>query len=259
MISNIEINKVVDFEVDWTDSSLHPQDMNNVTFELYHYVPSSPAEILAPIQEPYIITETISDTLGVSALNISGTGTLLTTTIITLELNIIVDQLESLGCPPNDFVVPGTNSKVSIFGGYKVFALSSSELAALINLQASGYFAEDKGGFLVLKTETSGSLTQIALDSGTLNPIIGGIQGNIYFGTDLSVVHDITATPMAHVSLGKYVYPGLKFAEPTYSVDKRYYITYKAIDPSTMLEEDKEEDFIILKSNKTTLTYSFTG
>lgn len=258
MISNVEINKSVDFEVIWADSFGQAQDMNNVTFELYHYLPPSSAELVSVNKEPYIISEAVSDTLGVTTLNTSGTGSILTTSFITLELNIIVDQLEALGCPPNDFVVPNTNNKVSIVGGRKVFALSSCELAALINLQASGYFAECRSGFLVLKTNTVGSQTQIILDYGTLNPILGLSEGTTTQGTDLFVAQDIAPSPMDRVSAGKYVYSNLKFSDTLFSPDKRYYVNYKAIDPNTFIEQNKEEDFILVKPYKYQLNFSFT-
>lgn len=259
MISNVEINKSVDFEVNWEDNSSQPMDMNDVTFELYHYNPAISAEIISTTQEPFIVAELISDTLGISALNVSGTGVILTTTLITLELNIIVDQLEDLCCPPNEFVVPGTNNKVSIIGGRKVFALSACELASLINLQASGYYAEDREGFLVLKTVTTGSQTQITLDYGTLNPIIGLSEGTTATGLDIDVITDISPTPMAHISTGKYVYSNLILSEHHYLPDKRYYVAYKATNPSTLIEYIKEEDFILVKSNKPKFSYSFVG
>lgn len=258
MISTVEINKSVDFEVNWEDVSSQPLDMDDVTFELYHYNPSSSAEIISTAKEPFIIAEMTSDSLGVSTLNISGTGTIAITSTITLELNIIVDQLEGLGCPPNDFVVPNTNNKVSIIGGQKVFALSACELASLINLQASGYYAESREGFLVLKTATSGALTQITLDFGTINPTLGLSEGTSAVGSDLAVVSDIAPTLMTRISTGKYVYPNVLLSDTAFSPDKRYYVNYKAVHPISLLAYTQEEDFIIIKSNMPKYTFSFT-
>lgn len=258
MISTVELNKSVDFEVNWLDSVQQAQDMDDVTFELYHYNPSSSAKLTSTTKEPFIVTEMVSDTLGITTINTSGTGTISIASNITLELNIIVDQLEDLGCLPNEFVVPGTNNKVSIVGGQKVFALSSAELAALINLQASGYFAEDINGFLVLNTITSGSLTQITLDYGTLNPVLGLSEGTNSNGENLSVVQDIAPTAMSHVSTGKYVFADVLLSDSSYAPNKRYYVTYRATHPFTLLEYTQEEDFIIVKPSTPKYTYSFT-
>lgn len=248
MISTLEINKSSDFEVNWGE------DMLNVTFELYHYVSPGTAKISSDIKEPYIVSEGLTDTIEITAISPAG----VITTLKTLELNIVVDQLEGLGCPPNNFVVPNTNSKVSIVGGRKVFALSADELAALINLQASGYFAENKEGFLVLNSETSGEESSLIIGNGKINSVLNLPLGSAATGTNLIVSQDVPPTGMLRVSTGKYVYPGLKFSENLFSADERYFVSYKATDPVTSNEKTKEEDFILIKPNKTKMTISFT-
>lgn len=258
MISNVEINKSVDFEVTWEDSSSQLMDMSNVTFELYHYSQSSSAELLSANKEPYIISELLTDRLEVLSINVFGASSTSTLGFVELDLNIIVDQLPGLECPPNEFVVPNTNSKISIIGGRKVFALSAAELAALINLSADGFFAEDRNGYLVLKTETTGANTQITMNVCTISNVLGIDPSTTSQGSDTHIVFDVPSTTMEYISLGKYTFLGLSLSEPHFQVDKRYYVAYRATNPNTLLSYTKEEDFTLVKPKNSKLSYSFT-
>jgi len=228
--------------------------MSNPTFQLYHYESPKPAELISSNKEPYIVTEQSSDIIEVTTLDQEGT----IHTRFALELNLVVEQLEYFGCPSNDFIVPNTTEKVSIVNGRKVFALSACELATLINLQASGYIAENREGFLVLKTVSTGAVTQITLNSGTIDPVLGLSSGSTDTGANLEMIIDVSPSPMNKISTGKYLYPNLILSDSLYSSDKRYYVNYKAVDPDTSLEKIKEEDFIIIKQVKPKLNYSFT-
>jgi len=259
VISNIEINKSIDLEAVWLDANLQPLNVTETTFEIYHYDPKLPAEIKATLHEPYIITQTISDTLGITSVNDYGvSGMVSITSAITLELDLTVDQLAGLGCPPNDYVIPGTNSKVSIVSGNTMYALSAWELAALINLQASGYYAvSDDNGFLVLKTDTLGHYTNITIDYGTLNPIIGLPEGVSATGKEVALIFNQQPTEMVQMAIGKFVYPDLYLSSTTYESFKRYYIVYRTTDPNIGLEITKEEDFVLVESIKPKLNFSF--
>ena len=252
------INTYKDFEIMWIDRSTGLlKDMNNVTFEIYHYQGDKPPQIIVPNKEPYIITENFTDTVDIGSVDPSR-GVLIDVDV-SLDLNIIASNLSSLGCPPNDYVVCGTNQKVAIINGYKVASLSACELASLINLGgASGYTASCKDGFLVLTGDYSGSTAYLQIGSGSFNSVVGLHLGDQYFGTSTMLVYDITPQPMIRVSLGRYVYTNVLLSIPPYSLEERYFAVYRGTDPVTLIPEIYQENFVMVNEEKELdFSYSF--
>jgi hypothetical protein len=252
------INSLKDFEIIWIDFNTHqPKDMNNVTFEMYHYEESRPGRIVVPVKEPYIITEDVSDLLNIASFNPSASS--IVDVEVKLDLNIIVTQLAGLGCPSNDFVVCGTNSKVAIVNGQKKASLSACELATLINVcGASGYTASTQDGFLVLSGDSIGSAAYLEVGTGTINPILGIIAGDTYPGSDTQLVFDIPVTPMTRVSAGRYVYTNVNLSSPPFSLEERYFVIYRSVEPITLQPEISEEDFVLISNGRDDFNYSFT-
>jgi len=244
-----------DFEIIWVDRfTQKPRDLENVTFELYHYDEESAAELMVPQQEPYIITEDFTDTVNIGVFD--GSGWI--DKHFTLQLDIVATQLESMGCPPNDYTVPCTGSKISMQDGQKVYALSACELATLINLDASGYTAYAQSGFLVLKSETIGATTFIEVGNGTFNVPMGLTIGTRAYGTDTQLIQDINPIPMLHVDTGRYVYAGVDIVPPIFTIGERYYVLYKGYDPSDGSDEVSSEDFMVVDYiTRPGLIYSF--
>ncbi len=239
-----------DFEIIWVDRfTQQMRDLLDVTIEIYHYEEATAGAIKAIRPEPYLITETINDTVNVaSCYEISGTGFVIDKHF-TLQLDIAANQLAALDCAPNDFLVLGTSSKISIINGYKVYALSACELASLINLDASGYTACAEGGFVVLKSNFTGSTSYIEIGNGTFDCPTGFPIGTRGYGTDLKIVHDLLPTPMTWMSTGRYAYPAVHIVEP-YRVGERYYVLYYGFDPSDSTPEHAEEDFMVVDYNR---------
>lgn len=253
-VSDLNIYK--DFEIMWVDKSNHqPKDMDDVTLEIYHYQGPDPAQATVPLKEPYIFTETVNDIVNIGSICVSEAIDI--ETHITLDLNIINDQLEGLECPPNDFIVPGTTDKVAIVNGYKKYAVSSCELAALINIGASGYVASDEEGFLVLTSEFSGSGCLLQVGNGSFNCVVGLVEGDKYWGTDCEKNIIIGPKSMKRVDTGTYVCCKVPIKVPLFVEGERYYVMYRAIDPISSIEEISQEDFTIIKSNGSSITFSF--
>jgi len=231
--------------------------MNNVTVEVYHYLDAQAPKIVVPIQEPYKITEGINDTLNIASIN-SASGYIVDEHVI-LDLNVINDNLEGLGCPPNDYVVCGTATKVAIVDGRKVYSLSACELAGLINLDASGYSASVENGYLVLTGEHTGSGWKLQVGNGTINSTLGIFEGDEYSGSDLGLFFDLPISPMTWISVGRYMYPNLALLDPPFKVGERYYVMFRGIEPITLRPEIAQEDFTVVeKEGKPGLTFSFT-
>lgn len=258
MATLAEIDSFKDFEVIWVDSiSQQLKDMDNVTLEIYHYVEEKPASITSSNKEPYLITEGISDTLSISASSlISG---YITSSFI-LQGQIVCNDLASLGCPPNDYVVPNTINKVSLVNGRKVYALSACELASLINLDASGYFASAVDGYVILSSLFSGEENTITIGSGTLNSILGIVSGESASGMNLSTVFTLMPTPMQRISIGVYAYPNVSISAPEYKIGERYYALIKGLEPISGNLALYQEDFTVISkisSKNSGLTFSF--
>ena len=254
-VSDLNIYK--DFEVIWVDKSTgQPKDMDNVTLEIYNYEEAQSPKIVSSIQEPYIITDSFNSTITVTVVNPS--DSVFITTEIPLQLNIIATQLEQLECPPNQYVVPGATTKIAIVNGMTKYALSACELAALINLDASGFVTSDKDGFLVLTSDYSGSDSFIQLENGTLNCIIGVGAELPEYGTDLQKNTVFGPEDMIRMSEGTYVMAAVPIFDPPFKVGERYYSFYRSNDPITSNPEISQEDFTILKEkNSSNLTFSF--
>jgi len=230
--------------------------MNNVTVEVYHYLDAQAPKIVVPISQPYKITEGINDTVNIASIN-SASGYIVDKHI-TLDLNVINDNLEGLGCPPNDYVVCGTATKVAIVDGRKVYSLSACELAGLINLDASGYTASVENGFLVITGEHSGAGWTLQIGNGTINSTLGIFEGDEFYGNNLELVFDLEVSPMNWISTGRYMYPSLNISDPPYKVGERYYVMFRGIEPITLRPEISQEDFTIVgKAGSPGLTYSF--
>lgn len=246
-----------DLEIIWVDLyTRQPKDMNNVTVEVYHYLDAQAPKIVVPISQPYKITEGINDTVNIASINSS--QSYLVDEHITLDLNVISNNLEGLGCPPNDYVVCGTNTKVAIVDGRKVYSLSACELAGLINLDATGYTASVEDGFLVLTGENKGSGWGLQVGNGTINSTLGIMEGDEYTGNDLDLVYDLTASPMHWISTGRYMYPSLEVSSPDFQVGERYYVMFRSVEPVTLRPEIAQEDFtVVAKSGGSGLSYSF--
>ena len=246
-----------DLEIIWVDLvSRLPKDMNNVTVEVYHYLDAQAPKIVSPISQPYKITEGINDTINIASIN-SASGYIVDKHI-TLDLNVINNNLSGLGCPQNDYVVCGTSTKVAIVDGRKVYSLSACELAGLINLDASGYSASDVNGFLVLTGSFSGSGWTLQVGNGTINSTLGIFEGDEYYGNNLSLVFDLPFTTMNWISTGRYMYPSLNLSDPPFKVGERYYIMFRGVEPITLRPEISQEDFtVVAKSGSSGLTFSF--
>jgi len=254
-----EVGTFKDFEVIWIDRfTRQPKDMDNVTFEMYHYEASSAGEITSTIQEPYMVTEGLNDTLNI--MSVCPASGYFVDSYITLQLNLICDNLDALGCPPNNFTVCGTTEKVSIVNGNKVYALSACELATIINLDASGFTAVVEEGFIVIKSDLTGSDCYIEVGTGTLNGVIGLTAGDTAYGNDTMLEFDITAQPAIRISTGRYIYPNVGLSQPPFTVGERYYAMFRGTEPVTLVEEFYQEDFNLVCSicnNGNNLTYSF--
>ena len=243
---SVQVGTVRDFEIIWIDR--HTQifrDLNNVTVEFYHYECAKYAEIKTTRHEPYIITEDCNDTINVGVIWASG----IADKHFQLQLDIIDTQLESLGCPPNDFTVPGTNTKVAIIYGKKYYALSACELASIINLDAEGYTAYASGGYVVIRSNYIGSTSYIEIGNGTINCVLCVSIGTRAYGSDVAMIYDIPATPMIHYSLGRYVYPCINISYPPFQVGERYYVMFKGLDPLDGSPENSQEDFTVVDYN----------
>jgi len=251
------IGTLRDLEIIWVDLfTRQPKDMNNVTVEVYHYLDAEAPKIIAPISEPYKITEGLNDTLNIASVN-SASGYIIDEHV-TLDLNVINDNLEGLGCPPNDYVVCGTATKVAIMDGRKVYSLSACELAGLINLDASGYSASVENGYLVLTGNYTGTGWTLQVGNGTINSTLGIFEGDEYYGNDLELTFDLPTSPMNWISTGRYMYPSLDISDPPFKVGERYYVMFRGIEPVTLRPEISQEDFTVVeKQAKPGLTYSF--
>ena len=256
------INTRKDFEILWVDINTHQlRDLNNVTFEVYHYQCARPGVLVAPAKEPYVITEGLTDIFDIGSFY---NATDFIDRDVTIDFSIIANDLGSLGCPPNNYVVCSTNSKMAIVNGYKKASLSACELAALINIgsnneSATGYTATAKDGFLILKGIFVGSTTRIQVGSGNMNPILGLHTGDLDNGDDVKLVQDIYPSPMIRISTGRYVCPGVLLSVPPYRLEEKYYVVYKGFDPVTLRPELSEEDFILISGKNNDLIYSFGG
>lgn len=246
-----------DLEIIWIDMiTRQPKDMNNVTVEVYHYLDAQAPKIKVPIQEPYKITEGINDTVNIASIN-SASG-YIADKHITLDLNVINSDLGGLGCPPNDYVVCGTSSKVAIVDGRKVFSLSACELAGLINLDASGYSATVEDGYLVLTGNFAGNGWALQVGNGTINSTLGIFIGDEVYGNSLQLVYDLASSPMTWVSTGIYMYPSVNIVDPPFKVGERYYVMFRAVEPVTLRPEIAQEDFTVVeKQGSLGLTYTF--
>lgn len=251
-----ELDTLKDFEVVWIDqNSQSPKNMESSFIEIHHYQNEKKPEIISQIKEPYIFTETVNDQVNIGSIDTS--SDIYIDVHFELELNLINSNLEDLECPPNNFIVPGTNQKVAIVNGFKKYALSACELAALINLNASGYVASDKDGFIVLTGDFSGSDASLQVGDATWNQVIGLVEGNIYNGLDAQKVIDLEETEMNHVAIGTYVFLGLEIKLPNYIEGERYFVKYTAKDLISEVFEYKTESFTVLKKQKSNLVYSF--
>jgi len=252
------IDTLRDLEIIWVDLvSRQPKDMDSVTVEVYHYLDAQTPKIETSIQEPYQITEGINDTINIALIN-SDLGYILDKHVI-LDLNVINNNLEGLGCPPNDYVVCGTATKVAIVNGRKVFSLSACELAGLVNLDASGYTASVEDGYVVLTGEQKGSAWALQIGNGTINSTLGIFEGDEYYGNDLEQVFDLNAKAMHWISTGRYLYPSLNIINPPFKVGERYYVLFRGKEPVTQRPEIAQEDFtVVAKEEKPGLSISFT-
>jgi len=251
------IGTLRDLEIIWVDVvSRLPKDMNNVTVEVYHYLDAQAPKIVAPISQSYTITEGINDTVNIASIN-SASGYIVDK-YITLDLNVINDNLGGLGCPPNNYVVCGTATKVAIVDGRKVYSLSACELAGLINLDASGYTASVENGFLVITGDYTGTGWTLQVGNGTINSTLGIMEGDEYYGNNLELVFDLDVSPMNWISTGRYMFPSLNISDPPFKVGERYYVMFRGIEPITLRPEISQEDFtVVAKSGSPGLTYSF--
>lgn len=245
-----------DFEVLWINEDTgYPKDMSGVTLEIYHYESSKKASITSVFKEPYIFTETINDQVNIGSVLPS--ENVYIDVHFELELNLINTNLEDLECPPNNFVVPGTNQKVAIVNGYKKYALSACELAALVNINASGYTACAENGFITLKSDYDGSESYLQVGDATWNQTLGLVEGSQFFGQDLIKVYDLEPTPMFRVNVGNYVYTNFEISSPPFEKNKRYFVLYRGVDLVSDISEFRQENFIIYdKSKKTGISYS---
>lgn len=245
-----------DFEVLWINEDTgSPKDMSGVTIEIYHYESSKKAKIISSFKEPYIFTETVNDQVNIGSILPS--EDIYIDAHFQLELNLINSNLEDLECPPNNFVVPGTNQKVAIVNGYKKYALSACELAALVNISATGYIACSENGFITLISDYDGSESYLQVGDATWNQTLGLVEGQQFFGQDLLKVYDLEPTAMFRVNVGNYVYTNFEISSPPFEKNKRYFVLYRGVDLITDITELKQENFIIYdKSKKTGLNYS---
>jgi hypothetical protein len=245
-----------DFEVLWIDEATgSAKDMQDVTLEIYHYEGSEKPTITSPFKEPYIFTETINDQVNIGS--ILPNENIYIDVHYQLELNLINTNLSDLECPPNNFVVPGTNKKVALVNGFKKYALSACELAALVNLKASGYTACSENGFIVLKSNYEGSEAYLQVGDATWNQTLGLVEGTQFFGQDISKIYDLSATQMSRVSTGNYVFTNFLIRSPPFEKNKRYFVLYKGKDLLTGITEVRQENFLIYdKSKSTGINYS---
>lgn len=245
-----------DFEVIWIDSSTQlPKDMSNVTLEIYHYTGPDQAQFTVPLSEPYIFTETINDTVNIGSLKLS--QNILIDVHISLDLNLVASQLDGLECPPNDYVVPNTCHKVSLVNGYKKYALSACELSTLINLEASGYVAHAKDGFVVITSDFEGQDSYLQIGSGTWNSTSGIIEGQQFFGSDIQKNIVYGPTPMQRIDIGTYVLTQVPIINPPFEPGEKYFAVFRGVDQITLQEEIRQDNFTILKPTKGTLNISF--
>ncbi|MDB4330380.1 hypothetical protein N9948_01520 [bacterium] len=258
-VSDLNIYK--DFEIIWVDRpTAIPKDMDDVTLEIYHYSQAQPGQITAPLQEPYIFTETANDSVNIGSLCTSTSGGFAIDVHFTLELNLVNDQLEGLNCPANEYVVPGTTEKVAIVNGIKQYALSACELAALVNLEASGYVASSENGFLVLKSDFAGSDCCLQVGNGSWNCVLGLVEGDQYCGQDLQKNIVVGPKNMIWVATGTYVCLHVPVTNPSFVKGERYFALYRGNDPITGSPEISQEDFTVLLGGGiggSTLTFSF--
>lgn len=250
------VNSFKDFEIIWIDFNTHlPKDMQDVSFEIYHYQAAKAGKIIVPVKEPYILKQGLTDTL---LIGIGQCCECLEEIIV--DLNLAATDLSSLGCPGNNYVVCGTNQKSAIVNGYLTVALSACELASLINHEGPEYFtASEQGGFLVLTGTLTGADTYLKVSYGTINGDLGLVPGTVYPGDDLRQVYDIVASPMVRMSTGQYVYPNVLLSQPPYSVEERYFAVYRGFDPVLLRPELLQENFTVILNKSEEFTYSFTG
>jgi len=242
-ISEIGLKK--DFEVIWIDNTSQLlKDLDDVTLEIYHYEEAMAPKLVSSLAEPYIVTEGLTDSLNVLSIN-SASGFIIDKPI-TLDLNVIINQLPELGCPPNGFVVPGTTEKISVVNGNKQFALSACELATLINLEASGYSASDEGGFLILTGDFTGPESSLEMNDGSLNCVIGSITGDTASGTDITRILDLFPKIMTRIDTGRYVCLAVHLTVPPFILGERYFALFKGLDPITNRFEFHQEDFTLV-------------
>ena len=253
----VQIGTKKDFEVVWVDR--HTQiwkDLNNVNAEIYHYDEAKAGEIVSPKQEPYYLIEDVNDIVDINVLNSSG----YISNHFQLQLDMIVNDLGSLNCPPNSYTVRNTTNKVSLINGQKNFALSACELAQLINISATGFSAyANDGGFLVLKSNYKSSISYIEVGNGSFNCPTGLVLGTRVYGTDIMRVSDLPPQPMAHIDSGRYVLPGIEIDSPIFIVGERYYVLYNGFCPCTGTPEWSEEDFSVVDwGHHPIMSFSFT-
>lgn len=260
-----QLKTLRDFEIIWQDGcSNNPTDMDNVTLSIYHYEQEVAGSTTATIPEPYVITQGVNDTLVIGT--VCPSSGFFSEEVITLDLGIIGQDVYSLGCPPNNFTVPlggvcdaTTTSKVCIVNGYNVYALSSCELASLINISSTGFTASSEDGFLVLTSKKTGSSCALRIGEGSLNSVLGLTSNEEFYGSDLERVFDLRDKPMQWVSTGTYVLAGESLESPHYVEGERYYALYKGYEPITGKPYFQQEDFTITKENKGCgLAISFT-
>jgi len=254
-----ELGTLKDFEVIWVDRHTHQtKDMNDVTIEIYHYEGDKAGQLISSDPEPYFVTQGINDLVDVGTV-VPASGYYIDVDF-TLQLNYIVTNLSDFNCPPNDYVVCGTNNKVSIVNGNMVYALSACELAGVINLNASGFVASNENGYVVLTSNFTGADNYIEMGNGTVNGVLGIPYGTTSYGTNTQLIYNLTPQTTVRISTGRYVYTNVNLISPNYVVGERYFVLFKGIDPVTGLVEMYEEDFTMtnkLGETDNELNYSF--
>lgn len=230
MANQIVFGSSIDFEMVWK-SNHDFIDMYNPTVEIYHYEQAEGAKVTSTVQEPFIITQDIDDTLSLAINN--------SPYLLKIDLDSISNMTNL-----EPYVVPNTTEKIAIVNGFKRFALSAQELATLINLSSLGFTASSHGGFLVLETNSKGISNSILMEHTLFNSIVG-LDETIHYGQDLRTVYDLSPMSMARVAKGTYVVPSISIIEP-FKVDERYFVIYKAyIDAGLTNLKISSEDFIV--------------